>query len=179
MCDGPVVVEGTTHIYNTTWSGFYVGLEIEKQMTLKDKLRLYFQFGLPKYSSEGIWPNRTDWQQNPSFLDEGDNGAYSYSAEMEYNYKLSDRLQLSLKVDTNLFHVGNIPGELYVAEYSYYVMDENGQYVMVEEVDPITGNIFYIPKIDIMPAHTEQVTDSLKRAIWQSFGLHVGVKFAF
>ena len=50
--DGPIVVEGTTHIYNTTWSGFYVGLEIEKQMTLKDKLRLYFQFRLatkPKF----------------------------------------------------------------------------------------------------------------------------------
>ena len=176
--DGPIIVEGTTHIYNTTWSGFYVGLEIEKQMTLKDKLRLYFQFGLPKYSSEGIWPNRTDWQQNPSFLDEGDNGAYSYSAEMEYNYKLSDRLQLSLKVDTNLFHVGNIPGELYVAEYSQYVLDENGQYVM-EEVKDELGNIFYVPLLETVPAHTEQVSDSLKRATWQSFGLHVGVKFAF
>jgi hypothetical protein len=141
-------------------------------------LRLYFQFGLPKYSSEGIWPNRTDWQQNPSFLDEGDNGAYSYAAEMEYNYKLSDRLQLSLKVDTNLFHVGNIPGELYVAEYSQYVLDENGQYVM-EEVKDELGNIFYVPLLETVPAHTEQVSDSLKRATWQSFGLHVGVKFAF
>ena len=111
-------------------------------------------------------------------MDEGDNGAYSYAAEMEYNYKLSDRLQLSLKVDTNLFHVGNIPGELYVAEYRSYVMDENGQYVM-EAVTDEFGNVFYIPKIDIMPAHTEQVSDSLKRATWQSFGLHVGVKFAF
>ena len=46
--DGPVVVTGTTHIYNTTWSGFYVGLEVEKQMTMNDKLRMYFQFGLPK-----------------------------------------------------------------------------------------------------------------------------------
>lgn len=176
--DGPVIVEGTTHIYNTTWSGFYVGLEIEKQMTLKDKLRFYMQFGLPKYSSEGIWPNRTDWQQNPSFLDEGDNGAYSYAAEMEYNYKLSDRLQLSLKVDTNLFHVGNIPGELYVAEYSQYVIDENGQYVMEQVVDEL-GNVFYIPLLETVPAHTEYVSDSLKRATWQSFGLHVGVKFAF
>ena len=176
--DGPVIVEGTTHIYNTTWSGFYVGLEVEKQMTLKDKLRFYMQFGLPKYSSEGIWPNRTDWQQNPSFLDEGSNGAYSYAAEMEYDYKLSDRLQLSLRIDTNLFHVGKIPGELYVAEYSQYVLDENGQYVMQEVYDDF-GNVYYVPLLETVAAHTEYVSDSLKRATWQSFGLHIGFKYAF
>ncbi len=181
--DGPIVVEGTTHIYNTTWSGFYVGLEIEKQMTLRDKLRLYMQVGLPKYSSEGIWPNRTDWQQNPSFLDEGSNGAYSYAAEMEYNYKLSDRLQLSLKVDTNLFHVGKIPGELYVAEYSQYVIDENGQYVMQEVIEYGPNNeilgTYFVPLLETVTAHTEKVSDSLKRATWQSFGIHLGVKYAF
>ena len=152
-------------------------------MTLKDKLRMYFQIGMPKYSSEGIWPNRTDWQQNPSFLDEGSNDAYSYMAEMEYDYKLSDRLRLSLKVDTNYFHVGKIPGELYVAEYSQYVIDENGQYVMVEEYEyDSLGNIigtYYVPMLETVPAHTEKVTDSLKRAVWQSFGLHIGFKYAF
>ena len=168
--DGPIIVEGTTHIYNTTWSGFYIGLEMEKQMTLKDKLRFYVQFGLPKYSSEGTWPNRTDWQQNPSFLDEGSNGAYSYLAEMEYNYKLSDRLQLSVKVDTNLFHVGRIGGELYIAEYGQFLYDEYGQPVLDDDGWPIWETV---------SAHTEQVNDSLNEATWQSFGLHVGVKYAF
>ncbi len=168
--DGPIQIEGTTHIYNTTWSGFYVGLEVEKQMTLTDKLRFYVQFGLPKYSSEGIWPNRDDWQQNPSFIDEGSNGAYSYAAEMEYNYRLSDRLQLALKVDTNVFHVGKIPGELYIAEYSHYLTDANGQYILDDNGLPI---------LETIPAHTEHVTDSLKEATWQSFGLHLGIKYAF
>ena len=168
--DGPILVDGTTHIYNTTWSGFYVGLEIEKQMTLSDKLRFYFQFGLPKYSAEGIWPNRDDWQQNPSFLDEGDNGAYSYMAEMEYNLKVSNRLQLSLKVDTNYFHVGKIGGELYVASYGDYLIDENGQYVLDNNGNPI---------YETVAAHTEKITESLKEATWQSFGIHLGVKYAF
>ena len=148
--DGPVLIEGTTHIYNTTWSGFYIGLEIEKQMTLADKLRFYFQVGLPKYSSEGTWPNRTDWQQNPSFIDEGSNGAYSYAAEMEYNYRLSDRMQLAIKVDTNVFHVGKIGGEIYWAE-----------------------------TMETVPAWTQSVSDQLKHATWQSFGLHVGLKYSF
>ena len=167
--DGPIVVEGKTHEYNTTWSGFYVGMEVEKQMTLSDKLRFYVQFGLPKYSSEGIWPNRTDWQQNPSFLDEGSNGAYSYQAEMEYNMRVSDRLQLVLRADTNYFYVGKIGGELYIAEYSQFKI-ENGQYVLDDNGNPI---------IETIAAHTEKISDQLKHARWQSFGLHLGLKYAF
>ena len=168
--DGPIMVSGTTHIYNTTWSGFYVGLEVEKQMTLNDKLRMYFQFGLPKYSSEGIWPNRTDWQQNPSFIDEGDNGAFSYQAEIEYNSKLSDRLQLALRADTNYFHVGQIPGELYIAGYYDYVYNDDGT---------IKTDDYGNPMIEEFAPYTEYVSNSLKKATWQSFGLHIGVKYAF
>lgn len=168
--DGPVIVEGTTHIYNTTWSGFYIGLEIEKQMTLADKLRFYFQVGLPKYSSEGTWPNRTDWQQNPSFIDEGSNGAYSYAAEMEYNYRISDRMQLAIKVDTDLFHVGHIGGELYLAEYTTWLVDENGYYILDDNGLPI---------LETVPAETVYISDQLDHATWQSFGLHVGLKYSF
>ena len=168
--DGPIRVDGITHIYNTTWSGFYVGLEVEKQMTLSDKLRFYVQFSLPKYSSEGIWPNRTDWQQSPSFLDEGSNGAFSYTAEMEYNYRISDRLQLALKLDTNYFHVGKIPGELYIAEHTEFATDEYGQYLLDENG---------LPYLVTYPAETQHVTDSLKEATWQSFGAHLGIKYAF
>ena len=162
--DGVIKVEGTTHIYNTTWSGFYLGLEMEKQMTLADKLRFYVQISMPKYSSKGIWPNRDDWQQNPSFLDEGDNGAFSYEAEMEYAYRLSDRMQLSLKADTNYFHIGKIPGELYIAESTIYYEDENNP-----------GNFI----AETIPAYTEHVSDSLKEATWRSFGLHLGLKYSF
>ena len=162
--DGVIKVDGTTHIYNTTWSGFYLGLEVEKQMTLADKLRFYVQVSMPKYSSEGTWPNRDDWQQNPSFLDEGDNGAFAYEAEMEYTYQLSDRMQLSLKADTNYFHVGKIPGELYVAESVLYYEDENNPGNWIEEK---------------IPAYTEHVSESLKEANWQSFGLHLGLKYSF
>ena len=162
--DGVVKVSGTTHIYNTTWTGFYLGMEIEKQMTLKDRLRIYAQVSMPKYSSEGTWPNRDDWQQNPSFLDEGDNDAFAYEAEMEYTYRLSDRMQLSLKADTNYFHIGKIPGELYVAEQTIYYEDENNP-----------GNFI----AETIPAYTEHVSESLKEANWQSFGLHIGLKYSF
>ncbi|MCQ2562096.1 MAG: hypothetical protein MJ158_00545 [Alphaproteobacteria bacterium] len=164
--DGVIRVDGTTHIYNTTWSGFYLGLEIEKQMTLADKLRFYVQVGMPKYSSEGTWPNRDDWQQNPSFLDEGTTGALSYEAELEYNYQLSDRMQLALKVDTNYFNIGKIGGELYVAPYEEYVLenpdDPNSDWIIVNH-----------------PAETLKVSDQLKHATWQSFGLHLGLKYSF
>lgn len=164
--DGPIMISGKTHEYNTTWSGFYIGLEIEKQMTLTDKLRFYGQIGMPKYSSEGIWPNRTDWQQNPSFLDEGDNGALAYQLEMEYTMKLSDRLSLSLKADTNYFHVDKIGGEIYWAEY-------------VEYTEVPAGNDDYDIVATRWPAYTEKVSDALKEATWRSFGLRLGLKYSF
>ena len=169
--DGAIVVPGVTHIYNTTWSGIYIGLEIEKQMTFKDKLRFYAQAGLPNYSSQGIWPNRTDWQQNPSFIDEGSNGAYDYQAEMEYIYSISDRVQLSIKADTSYFYVGKIGGKLFIAEYTTYNVDANG--------NPIYDSSTGAPSLTTVPAHTETVSESLKYAVWQSFGLHIGIKYTF
>ena len=182
--DGLIMVSGVTHIYNTTWSGIYIGLEVEKQMTYVDKLRFYFQISMPHYRSEGIWPNRTDWQQNPSFVDEGDTSAMHYQAEMEYIYQFSDRLQLSLKASMNYFHIGAVGGELYVAGYSYYETDSEGYMVCK---NPTTGQIGAewcqfggsIPIIGDQAPYTEKVSDSLKYATWQSFGLHLGVKYAF
>lgn len=183
--DGAILVEGATHIYNTTWSGAFLGLELEKQMTYNDKLRFYFQVGMPSYSSEGIWPNRTDWQQKPSFVDEGNNGAYSYQAEMEYNYKMSERLTLALKADMNFMHVGQISGDLYVAQYADYALDADGQYIFTDTgtvggltCDPYTTALCF-PVYNTIEAHTEHIEDSLKYANWQSFGLHLGIKYSF
>ena len=121
---------------------------------------------MPKYSSEGIWPNRTDWQQSPSFLDEGDSGALAYQLEMEYIMKLSDRLNLSLKADTNYFHIGKIGGEIYWAPYTEYTYYDNGD----GTVD-IAATTY--------PGYTESVSDALKEATWRSFGLYLGLKYSF
>ena len=168
--DGPILVEGTTHIYNTRWSGLFIGLEVEKQMTFADKLRFYAQVGLPSYHAEGTWPNRVDWQQYPSFIDEGKNGSFSYQLEMEYIYTMTERLQLVLKADTSYYHVGQIPGKLFVATYTTWLMDEYGQYVLDANGYPI---------IEIVDAQTEHISDSLRSASWMSFGFHIGVKYAF
>ncbi|MCL2737723.1 MAG: hypothetical protein FWE17_02585, partial [Alphaproteobacteria bacterium] len=144
---------------------------IEKQMTFTDRLRFYFQFGMPNYYSEGVWPHRTDWQQNPSFTDEGSTGAYSYQAEMEYIHQLSDRLQISLRADTSFFNVGNISGQLFVAGYQMYVIDpETGWYIL-------DNNGF--PLLQVVEPHTVKISDSLKYARWQSFGLSLSLRYSF
>ena len=104
---------------------------------------------------------------------------------MEYDYQLSDRLQLALKADMNLFHVGKIGGELYVAAYSDYLMDDEGQYIFTEggvsggtTCDPnLTTNCY--PVLEDHEAQTVKVKDSLKYAKWQSFSLHLGLKYSF
>jgi hypothetical protein len=178
--DGMIVVEGVTHVYNTTWSGLFLALEIEKQMTYTDKLRFYGQISMPHYKSEGTWPNRSDWQQNPSFIDEGDTDALHYQMEMEYVYQFSDRLQLSIKADMTYFHIGAVGGELYVAGYQYYATDEDG----IPLYNDTNGNGIYgdegdTPQLMTQPPYTEKISDSLRNADWQSFGLRLGVRYAF
>ncbi|MDR1027739.1 MAG: hypothetical protein LBL46_04970 [Rickettsiales bacterium] len=174
--DGIIKVDGITHIYNTTWSGIYLGVEVEKQMTYVDRLRFYAQVSKPHYRSEGTWPNRTDWQQNPSFLDEGDNGSMHYEAEMEYIYKFSDRLELSVKGSLEYFHIGKVGGDLYVAGYNYYRMNDDGTYALQDTDGDGVGDT---PILDYQEPYTEKISDSLRNAIWQSYGLHFGVKYAF
>ncbi|MBQ6012246.1 MAG: hypothetical protein IJL23_03960 [Alphaproteobacteria bacterium] len=73
-------------------------------------------------------------------------------------------MQISLKADTNYFHVGKISGELYVAKSVVYYEDE---------LNP--GN-WYAEEI---PAYTEHVNEALKEANWRSFGLHLGLTYSF
>ena len=89
---------------------------------------------------------------------------------MEYNYRISDRMQLAIKVDTDLFYVGNIGGELYLAEYTSWLVDENGYYILDDNGLPI---------LETVPAETVYISDQLDHATWQSFGLHIGLKYSF
>jgi len=174
--DGMIQIPGVTHIYNTTWSGFFVGLEVEKQMTFRDRLRFYFQAGLPRFYAEGTWPHRTDWQQNPSFIDRGSNGAFSYVAEMEYIHQISERLKLSLRVDTNFFRVGQIGGELFLAGFPTYRTNEDGSIWF--NPDPNSPS-YGLPQVINVPPQTLRLSDALKYAQWQSFGLRLGITYLF
>jgi hypothetical protein len=168
--DGMIQIPGVTHIYNTTWSGLFLGLEAEKQMTFVDRLRFYGQISLPNYRAEGIWPNRTDWQQNPSFIDEGNNGALHFRLEMEYIHRFNPRLEFTLMASMDYFHVGQIPGDLFVAGYHYFITNEFNEVLVDENGQPLTG---------WQPPFTERISDALLHATWQSFGLHLGVRYAF
>jgi hypothetical protein len=50
-------------------------------------------------------------------------------------------------------------------------------------IDPDTG--YYIlgndglPLLQVVEPHTVKISDSLKYAKWQSFGLYLGLKYAF
>ncbi len=170
--DGEILVDGITHIYNTTWSGFFVALGLEKQFSINDKLSAYAQIGVPYYESDGIWPNRTDWQQDPSFTDKG-SGGFSYKLEAEYTYAFSPSLKLSIKVDTDYYRKGKTEGTLYAAGYWDYTYDSDG----IPETDCSSGTCYYV--MEYKNPESIHDPDALKWAEWQSFGLHIGLKTIF
>ena len=42
-----------------------------------------------------------------------------------------------------------------------------------------TGETVLYPATQEISAHTEYISNALKKATWQSFGLHIGFKYAF
>ena len=54
---------------------------------------------------------------------------------------------------------------------------DEGTFDMVRWESILDGN--NNPIYETVAAHTEKITESLKEATWQSFGLHLGVKYAF
>ena len=98
---GAILVEGATHIYNDMGKGFQLGLELEKQMTYNNDNAFLF----PGWKvCPVIHPGKVYGQTEPtgkakSFVvnDPRQQGAYSYQAEMEYNYKMSERFDVGTK----------------------------------------------------------------------------------
>ena len=87
----------TTHIYNVTWSGPYIGATAERPISIKETIKLYGEIFKPVFRAEGTWPLRSDWAQFPSFIDEG-SSAWGFLAELEYRYRFNQKASFTAGV---------------------------------------------------------------------------------
>ncbi len=89
--------EGTTHIYNVTWEGPFIGVNMERAFSPREVVKIYGEFFKPSYSVWGNWPNRTDWAHDPSFVDDG-GSAWGVSFDATYKYKIKNSIELTLGI---------------------------------------------------------------------------------
>ena len=111
------IQDGITHMYFVTWSGPFVGVNLERKLSEKEDLNLYLEYFKPKYKVWGNWPNRTDWMHDPSFNDEGGQGM-GYSFDLSYKYRLYNNLALTADINYEYLKNENATTILYFADGS-------------------------------------------------------------
>jgi hypothetical protein len=108
---------GITHIYNVNWFGPYVGLNLERAFSPLQTLNVYGEVFVPVYKAEGIWPYRTDWRQDPSFVDEGGT-SWGLLLDVTYKYRIRPNIEIFIGGEYEYLQAGGADTELYFTDGS-------------------------------------------------------------
>jgi hypothetical protein len=88
---------GVSHKYDTSWSGPYVALDMDYEITSGNAVSARIELGLPAYTSAGDQPYRTDWMHPKSVEDSsGFGGAYHLGLGADWKTALTDSVMLSI-----------------------------------------------------------------------------------
>lgn len=111
---------GTSHKYETEWSGPYVALDMEYTINNNNFVNAGIEFGLPMYSSKGDQPYRVDWAHPTSVEDKGKFGnAYHLGLSAMWSTAVSDSVALSLGMTYDYYKVKDADATTYINR-SYY-----------------------------------------------------------
>lgn len=111
---------GTSHIYETTWSGPYVAFDVEYKINEDNMITGGIELGLPIYHSKGDQPYRYDWAHPTSVEDEGNFGdAYHFGMLANWVTNITDSTTLSLGVTYDYYKVSDATAKTYL-NAAYY-----------------------------------------------------------
>ncbi len=125
---------GTSHIYETEWTGPYLALDMEYQINNDNFITGGIELGLPVYKSKGDQPYRFDWQHPTSVKDDGGFGdAYHFGANANWLTAITNSTYLSLGITYDYYRVSGATTNTYLnadayANYLYYGIIEEEDY---------------------------------------------------
>lgn len=106
---------GTSHEYETEWSGPYVALDMEYEINNNNVVNAGIEIGLPMYDSKGNQPYRIDWQHPTSVEDKGGFGdAYHLGLNAMWSTAITDSTMLSLGMTYDYYKVTGADATTYL-----------------------------------------------------------------
>jgi len=90
---------GPVQIYNTNWSGFFLGSFVNKVFGPKDSIQFYGEFAIMDFLAEANWVRRTDLA-GPMY-DKAK--AIGYTFEMTYKHKIARDMDLTFNANFETF----------------------------------------------------------------------------
>ncbi len=183
---------GTSHSYETTWMGPYLALDLDYDINAYNTVNARVEVGLPKYTSTGDQPYRSDWKHPKSVEDEGKFGdAWHVGLGANYMTALTDSVALSIGFTFDYYTLsggsastylnGAYYNEIYNTLLQYYI-DENPTWSSSEveawmrENDPTVMNIVEMEKE--CSGWVCKVDNEIE-SVYKSMGIRVGIQAKF
>lgn len=175
---------GTTHKYETSWSGPYVALDMEYDINKDNVVYGGVEIGLPIYKSTGDQPYRYDWKHPKSVEDTAGFGdAYHIGLNAGWSTSVGESTSLTLGFTYDYYQVSKanaktfLDGNYYSEMYNVYVdalenniLTDYQRVMLQEEVNSIEG---YASKGWVLEDKSEV------KSIYKSMGIRLGVNIKF
>ncbi|MBO4672527.1 MAG: hypothetical protein J5608_02650 [Alphaproteobacteria bacterium] len=197
--------DGISHSYEVEWSGPYLALDMQYDISANDAVNARVELGLPAYTASADQPYRPDWQHPKSLEDNGGIGdAYHFGFLANWLHSITDSVMLSVGMTFDYYSVSKADATSYLnpSYYNtyYYVPAQTTNQTLVgiygtENVDQWIGQpgrdlvndqALYINNestmnyIDSMRAQgwKQEAKDEID-SLYKSIGIRVGIQAKF
>ena len=182
---------GTSHKYETEWSGPYLALDMEYEINNNNFVSGGIEFGLPFYKSKGDQPYRIDWAHPTSVEDSADFGdAWHVGLNASWSTAVTDSVMLSLGMTYDYYKVSGATAKTYLNKTYYQTALNN-----------VTDWVDYLESLSSLTDDQQILLDSFKQdkasleeskaagwkeesrnevdSIYKSLGVRLGVSVRF
>ena len=190
---------GTSHSYEVEWSGPYVALDMDYDISDRDAVNARLELGLPAYTSTADQPYRRDWQHPKSLEDKAGIGdAYHLGLGANWAHSLSNSVMLTLGLTFDYYHVSGADATTYLNPDYYkstYYYDEaieandamltyygsNFSEWPDDAIDAYNYNLKNIiePIEEIESAGWQDKTSNEIESLYKSMGIRIGIRAKF
>ena len=172
---------GKTHVYETTWMGPYLALDMDYAINENNSVTGGIELGLPIYDSKGDQPYRYDWAHPTSVEDKGSFGdAYHLGLNAMWTTSLTDSVGLSFGFTYDYYTVKDATAKtFYSAQYNKNVLDwyieryEAGDYMTEEELQNIED------LEDLQAAGWVAESKNEIDSVYKAMGIRIGISAKF
>jgi len=176
---------GTSHSYETTWSGPYVAFDVEYRINNDNMVNGQVELGLPIYHSKGDQPYRYDWAHPTSVEDKGSLGkAYHFGMGANWVTSITDSTTLSLGFTYDYYKVSDADAKTYlnVAFYSEQLEAVNeilssGTVLTATELTDYQNLQSYLYQLQSSGWTLEDKSEI--NSVYKSMGMRVGINMKF
>jgi hypothetical protein len=171
---------GKTHIYETTWAGPYLALDMEYTVNNDNFVSAGVEFGLPMYTSTGDQPYRYDWAHPKSVEDKGSFGdAYHLGLNAMWTTKVADSVGLSFGFTYDYYNVKDATAKTFYNQSVYQNLLNKYE---AWEADGVLTDVGEADLRDLRQLKangwSEEISDEIK-SIYKSMGIRMGVNIKF